>query len=74
MLMKTMIAVVMSGALWVAGDAAYKQFGCCNQRSACNAPPSCCTITRTPSTGDCCAPESDCCEPARECCEKTTTP
>jgi len=68
MLTKSMIAIVLAGALWVAGDAAYKQIGCCNHRSGCNAPPPCCTLPQSTGTGDCCQPQSECCNPDHQCC------
>ena len=68
MLTKTLIAVVMSGALWVAGDAAYQQFGCCRQRSECNTPSPCCTSTPAKSEECCPGGGSDCCAPPSACC------
>jgi hypothetical protein len=69
MLTKMMAALVMTGALWVAGDAAYQSFGCCHAGSECCYPVSeCCFSAASQQTDDCCASGSDCCAPVSECC------
>ena len=63
MLTKMMAAIVMTGALWVAGDAAYQKFDFGAQ------PKSCCLKKVTP---DCCSTGSSCCEVSRKsCCTST---
>jgi hypothetical protein len=57
----------MGGALLVAGDAAYKQFGCCTSR--CNySPPPCCATQPTPSSDCCSTKQPECCEAPSACC------
>jgi hypothetical protein len=69
MLTKMCAAVVMAGALWVGGDAAYTSFGCCFPGSECCNPASeCCVGVTSEKTSDCCSSGSDCCTPVSECC------
>lgn len=76
MLTKLFSAVVLTGSLWVAGDAATRQLGCCYPGAdCCNPPQECCFSGACPTTAqtqakadDCCAPGSACCNPANECC------
>jgi hypothetical protein len=69
MLTKLLSAVVLTGALWVAGDAAYQKFDCCTQGSdCCNPPRECCVLATKQKASDCCSRGSDCCNPSRECC------
>ena len=69
MLTKLCAAVVMAGALWVSGDAAYQSLGCCNAGSECCDPVSeCCVSATSQKTSDCCSSGSDCCAPVSECC------
>lgn len=65
MLNKAMAVVVMVGALYVAGDAAYRQIG--SERSCCS--------SRVQPVSDCCAPTTDCCSITRSaCCLSESTP
>ncbi len=69
MMTKMLTAIVMTGALWVAGDAAIQQFGCsfrCPFSS--QGTGGCCVLATKPKAGDCCSSGSDWCTPARECC------
>ena len=69
MLTKLMAAVVMTGALWVTGDAANKQLGFSLPGSLC-CPFSCCS-----SESSRCYSGEVCCDPPRECCfGETPTP
>jgi hypothetical protein len=64
MLTKLMAAVVMTGALWVAGDSLYREFSTCGQQSGCS--------SRAQRTIDCCSTSTGCCEVTRSsCCSKT---
>jgi hypothetical protein len=58
-------SVVLAGALWVAGDAAYKHFGCCDVGAdCCSEPSACCLVSAKQPTSDCCStakPVSECC-------------
>lgn len=64
MLTKLFAGLVMAGALWVAGDAAYSSVGCCYSGSEC-CPSECCAA----ETSDCCsAGGDDCCAPVSACC------
>ena len=67
MLTKMLAAVVMAGALYVAGDAAYQKFGCCPTPAS----GSCGSITSTDES-DCCASSSSCCSAAKSSCCTTT--
>ncbi len=76
MLTKMLVAVVMTGALWVAGDAAYQRLGNCSTKCG-TLPRECCYSASTDDTDDCCSTGSECCVPSRECCltaaKKTST-
>src|SRR5262249_48705482 len=73
MLTKALVAIAMTGALWVAGGAAYQNFDCCSPGSdCCNPPHECCVLATKAKTGDCCGSGSDCCFPPRECCVLAT--
>jgi hypothetical protein len=76
MLTKMMAAVVMTGALWVAGDAASKNLGCCFLGSLCCSPTEdCCYGVKNTSTEtDCCSPGTVCCDPPTDCCVGGTQP
>lgn len=74
MLTKMVTALVMSGALWVAGDAAYQNVECCFPGSSCCQPPrECCysaTSSDSGSTPACCKTGEDCCLEPGSCCIK----
>ena len=57
MLTKAMAAVVLMGALWVAGDSLYREFGSCHRSSGCAA--------RVQTPPDCCSTGGSCCEVTR---------
>jgi hypothetical protein len=60
MLTKMMAVVMMSGALWVAGDSLYREFGCCAKSRQCEL---------ISPTSDCCSEgSSDCCLVSRSAC------
>lgn len=62
MLTKMLAAIVMTGALWVAGDAAYQKFGCCFEGSdCCNPARECCVLAAKQPASDCCSTGSSCC-------------
>lgn len=65
MLTKIVTAVLLTGALVVAGDAAYQKIGCCFHGSECCDPASeCCLNSANPtSTGNCCSTQEtpSCC-------------
>ena len=62
MFTKLMAAVVMTGALWVAGDSLYREFGTCSHG---------CRAQRTPEN---CSTGSSCCEVTRSsCCAQAAT-
>ena len=74
MLTKILTAIVMSGALWVAGDAAHQRFDCCPFSGVCCNPPSeCCSTVTAVKTGDCCSTGDDCCTPPSDCCSSATS-
>jgi hypothetical protein len=61
MLTKLMAAAVMIGALWVAGDSLYREFGSCDGTSGC--------ASRVRQAPDCCSSTSGgCCEVTRSMC------
>src|SRR5687767_10847426 len=64
MLTKVLTAVLLSGALWVAGDAAYQKLGCCFPTSECCDPPrECCfDAENQSSSSSCCSTKSSCCD------------
>ena len=77
MLTKVLTAIVMSGALWVSGDAVSKQFDCCPftgcpfSASSCKpkASPGCCSSTTPVKADDCCSPPSAAKALTPSCCE-----
>lgn len=82
MLTKAFTAVVLAGALWVAGDAAYQRLDCCRPGANCCSPArECCELTSS-SSSNCCSTASrasllagkhDCCSSATTapCCNAT---
>src|SRR5947209_5262738 len=72
MLIKMLAAVALSGALWMAGDAAYQNFGCCSGSSECCYPPrECCFGATTPTAHNCCTEaKANCCaQEGTSCCD-----
>ena len=68
MVTKLLTALVMSGALWVAGDAAYQRFDCCSTSvKSCHSAPA-------TKSDDCCDVPSNCCSakktPKKSCCSE----
>jgi hypothetical protein len=69
MLTKVLAPVLLVGALWVGGDAAYKHFGCCQSDiESSGAPSACCLVKTKAPKSDCCSTGSECCQPISECC------
>ena len=69
MLTKVLTAIVLTGALWVAGDAAYQKFGCPLQAlGLCPLQRGCCSSETPAKTDGCCPSSSECCKQAPECC------
>jgi hypothetical protein len=73
MLTKAITAIILSGALWVAGDAAYRQFGCCHLNDTCPLSGGCCHETPTQPSGDCCSQGASRADLLKSCCENGAT-
>ena len=69
MLTKAIYAIVLTGALYVSGDAAFQSLSCCDTGSSCCVVPlECCSGATQKATSDCCSTGSDCCAPLEDCC------
>ncbi|MBM3994205.1 MAG: hypothetical protein FJ303_08640 [Planctomycetes bacterium] len=88
MLTKMFAAMLLTGAVWVAGDAAYERLGCCHSQSECGElRPTCgstsqvrrdCCSAAKNKASDCCSKRSDCCSAGanakgRPCCDAAYT-
>lgn len=69
MLTKMLTAMMMTGALWVAGDAAYQKLDCCFLGLDCCQPQrECCFRATSTKESNCCLSGSDRGKPAPACC------
>ncbi len=71
MITKILAAVMLTGTLWVAGDAAVRNFSCCYSGAECCNPPSeCCLLAKT-TTKSCCATKAA--KSVKSCCASNST-
>ncbi len=55
MFTKCIIAIMLTGTLWVSGDAAIRNFSCCYPGADCCNPPSECCVLNNVAKKSCCS-------------------